>query len=121
MKKTFLITAALGCCLMFCFAIIADLNGKWSGALKTPDGNEFPLNYVFKVDGGVLTGSAVSPQGELPFTNGKTDGTTFSFTLTINDTEIKNSGKYYAAADSIGLDIDYNGNKAHTTLKRSAN
>jgi len=106
---------------MFCFAIIADLNGKWSGVLKTGDGNEIPLNYVLKVDGGVLTGAAVSPQGELPFTNGKTDGTTFSFILSFNGTDIKNSGKYYAAADSIGLDIDFNGNKAHTTLKRSAN
>jgi hypothetical protein len=121
MKRNFLITAALGCCFIFCFALIADLNGKWSGILKIGGGNEFPLNYVFKVDGSVLTGSAVSPQGELPFTDGKTDGTNFSFTLSVNGTDIKNSGKYYAAADSIGLDIDFNGNKSHTTLKRSAN
>ena len=121
MKRNFLITAALGCCFIFCFAIIADMNGKWSGALKMADGNEFPLNYAFKVDGGILTGAAISPQGDLPINSGKTDGTNFSFILPINGVDVKNSGKYYAAGDSIGLDIDYNGNKAHATLKRSTN
>ena len=34
---------------MVCFAIVADLAGKWTGSLKTPDGNEFPLTYNFHV------------------------------------------------------------------------
>ena len=122
MKTRIFTTVALVCSFVVCFAMVAaDINGKWTGALKMGDGNEFPLNYVFKSDGTNLTGAAVSPQGELPITNGKITGTDFSFTLTINGTDIKNSGRYYAAGDSLGLDIDYNGNKAHCTLKRSAN
>ncbi|MDP9046771.1 MAG: glycoside hydrolase [Bacteroidota bacterium] len=117
MKKIF-ITTALLCCFVVCFAIIADFTGKWKGSITTPDGNEFPLTYVLKVDGDKLTGTAQSPQGEVPINDGKISGADFSFSLSVNGTDIKHTGKYYAAADTAGLDIDFNGMKFHTTLKR---
>jgi len=121
MKRKFFITTALLFCLVACFAfaIVADLTGKWTGILKTPDGNEFPLNYTFKADGNQLTGMASSPNGDVPFTDGKINGSDFSFTLSFNGTDIKNTGKFYPQADSVGMDIDFNGTKMHTTLKRS--
>lgn len=119
MKKRIFTTTALVCCFVVCFAIAADLTGKWTGTLKTPDGNEFPLTYVLKVDGDKLTGTGQSPQGEVPISDGKVTGTDFAFNLSVNGTDVKHTGKYYAAADSIGLDIDFNGMKFHTTLKRS--
>jgi len=119
MKKRIFTTTALVCCLMVCFAI-ADLAGKWTGTLKTPDGQEFPLTYTLKTDSGKLSGSVSSPQGEVPISNGKLiDANNFTFTLSVNGTDITNTGKYYPAADSIGMDIDFNGTKMHTTLKRS--
>ena len=120
MKKRIFTTTALVCCLMVCFAIAADLAGKWTGTLKTPDGQEFPLTYTLKTDSGKLSGSVSSPQGEVPISNGKLiDANNFTFTLSVNGTDITNTGKYYPAADSIGMDIDFKGAKMHTTLKRS--
>ena len=63
MNKKILITAALLLCFAAAFAWFADVNGKWTANLKTPDGNEFPLNYTLKSDGSVLTGTVESPQG----------------------------------------------------------
>jgi hypothetical protein len=119
MKRKIFTTVALVCCFVVCFAIAADLAGKWTGTLKAPDGNEYPLTYVFKTDSGKLTGTGSSPQGDVPITEGKIiNGTDFSFNIAVNGVDIKNTGKYYPAADSIGLDIDYNGMKFHATLKR---
>ena len=120
MKKRIFITVALVCCIMVCFAIAADLAGKWTGTLKTPDGNELPLTYTFKTDSGKLTGMASSPQGDINITEGKLlSATDFTFTVPVNGTDIKHTGKFYPEADSIGMDIDFNGAKMHMTLKRS--
>lgn len=121
MKRKIFTTAALVCCVAVCLAAaIADMTGKWTGSLVAPDGNTYPLNYTFKVDGTTLTGTGSTPEGEVAIANGKVDGDTFSFTIPVNGTDIKNSGKFYAAADSAGLDIDFNGMKFHSTLKRAA-
>jgi hypothetical protein len=121
MKRKIFTTTALVCCIMVCFAIAADLAGKWTGTLKTPDGNEIPLNYDLKTDSGKLTGTAATPEGEVPITDGKLlNATDFSFNVSVNGADYKHTGKFYPAADSIGLDIDANGMKFHTTLKRDA-
>ena len=118
MKTKIFTTAALVCCFMVSFAIIAGLAGKWTGTLKSPDGSDFTLTYAFKTDSGKLTGSVSSPQGEIPITEGKLDGDNFGFNVDVGGTTVKNTGKLYDAADSIGLDIDFGGQKFHTTLKR---
>jgi len=121
MKRKIFTTVALVCCVMVCFAIAADLAGKWSGSIKTPDGNEVPLSYTFKTDSGKLTGIATSPQGDVPISDGKIiSATDFTFNLSFNGTDIKHTGKFYPDADSIGMDIDFNGQKFHTTLKRDS-
>ena len=121
MKRKIFTTAALVCCIMVCFAIAANLAGKWTDTLKTPDGNEFPLTYTFKTDSGKLTGIASSPQGDVAITEGKLiTATDFTFNLSVNGSDIKHTGKFYPDADSIGMDIDFMGNKMHTTLKRSS-
>ena len=122
MKRKIFTTIALVCCIMVCFAIAGDLAGKWTGTLKTPDGNEIPLSYVLKTDSGKLTGTAATPEGEVPITDGKLlNATDFSFNVSVNGADFKHTGKFYAAGDSVGLDIDANGMKFHTTLKRGAN
>ena len=118
MKIKIFTTTALVCCFVVCFAIIADLSGKWTGSLHAPDGNDYPLNYNFKVDGDKLTGTGESQQGTVPITDGKVSGTDFSFTIDAGGVALKNTGKFYAEADSCGLDMDYNGIKMHATLKR---
>ncbi len=120
MKKKIFSTLALVCCIMVCFAIAAGLAGKWSGSVKTPDGNEFPLTYTFKTDSGKLTGMVQTPQGEVNLSDGKLNGNDFSFNVSANGMDIKHTGKFYPDADSVALDIDFGGQKMHATLKRAA-
>jgi hypothetical protein len=121
MKRKIFTTTALVCCFVVCLAAaIAALSGKWTGTLKAPDGNEYPLNYTFKVDSGKLTGTGQSPQGTVDLTDGKLKGDSLSFSIDVGGVKILNTGKYYSAGDSISLNIDYQGMKMHSTLKRAA-
>lgn len=119
MKRKILFTTALLCCFVAAFAYFADLNGNWKGILTAPDGNEYPLNYTFKVDGDKLTGTGQSPQGAVDLTDGKIKGDSLFFNIDVNGVQVLNSGKYYTAGDSISLTLDYQGMKMHTTLKRA--
>src|SRR5690242_19336509 len=42
----------------------ADLNGKWRGDLKTPNGDNLEINLNFHVDGEKLTGTVTNTYGE---------------------------------------------------------
>ena len=117
MKLKLLITTALVCCFMICMAIVADLTGKWTGSIHTPDGNDLPVTYNFKADGTTLTGTAESPQGTIPIDNGKIDGSNFSFKVTVSGMDYPHTGTMYA--DSCGVDIDFGGQKAHFKIIRA--
>jgi hypothetical protein len=97
----------------------ADVSGKWEGTVVIPDGNPVPLTYDFKIEGDKLTGSIETPQGDLPITDGKVEGKTFTFAVDVSGHTIKTQGKYYAEADSVGLDIDFGGDKTHSKLLRA--
>ena len=119
MKRKLFITAALLSCFAVAFAAFADLNGNWAGTLAAPDGNEYPLNYTFKIDNDKLTGTGGSPQGPVDITEGKVKGDSLSFAVDVNGVKVLNSGKYFSAGDSISLNVDYQGFKKHSTLKRA--
>ena len=117
--KKILITAAFVCTFVAAFAYFADLNGKWSGVLNAPDGNQYPLNYTLKADGDKLTGTGESQQGSAELTKGSVKGDSLFFHIDVGGVDVINTGKYYTAGDSIGLTIDYQGYKMHATLKRA--
>jgi hypothetical protein len=116
MKRKLFTTALLVGCFMVCLAAIADLNGKWTGKVDI-GGTEYPLSYNFKVEGDKLTGTALTPEGDVPLNNGKTDGTTFSFSISTSGMDIPHTGKFYG--DSTTVDLDVNGAKSHAVLKRA--
>jgi hypothetical protein len=118
MKKKLSNPIALISCFLVVIAVIVDLNGKWAGTLTTPDGNSLNVAYNFKVDGANLSGTAESPAGVVTIDSGKVSGDTFKFQVTVDGNIYPHSGKIYA--DSCGLDIDFGGQKVHTTLKRIA-
>jgi hypothetical protein len=118
MKAKLFVSALLTCGFVFGMALYADMSGKWSGSLNTPNG-VFPLDYVFKVEGTKLTGSVTTPQGDLALTDGKTDGKNFSFNVDVNGALIKTDGKYYAEGDTVALDVDFGGAKSHSKLIRA--
>jgi len=117
MKRKIFATGAFLLCFAVCFAIANSINGKWGGSVNV-DGTDYPLTYTFKADSGKITGMVDVAQGTSTITDGKIDGNTFTFNTSVNGTDVPHKGKFYPEADSIGMDIDYNGMKLHTTLKR---
>ncbi len=118
MKRKTIITTLLLCCFIACFAAIADMNGKWAAVFNAPDGNQYPLSYTFKIDGGKLTGTLEASGMTVPIDSGKVTGDSVKFSITVQGTEYVHKGKYYTAGDSIAMDVSFEGNKSHTTLKR---
>ena len=110
-------TVILLCCFLTGFATVENLNGKWTGTLKTDQGDEYQLLYNFKINGTELSGTAKTPKGELPINDGKITGSTFTFNVMINNMEIDHSGKFYG--DSVGVDISMGDIKSHATLTRT--
>ena len=118
MKRKIFTTALLSCCFMICMAaVFADMNGKWVGAIATPDGNSIDVSYNFKVDGDKLTGTATSQMGDTPLENGKIKGDEFTFSVNVSGTEYPHKGKAYA--DSCAIDIDFGGSSSHFIVKRA--
>ena len=76
------------------------IDGKWKGEIQGPNGT-FDLTYNFHVVGDSLTGSVESPMGEIPISNGKVDGKTFSFDTSFNEMTI--SHQCTVMGDSISM------------------
>ena len=117
MKSKIITTTLLLFVFLAGFATLENLNGKWTGLLKTDQGDEYPLLYNFKIDGDQLTGTAKTPKGDLPINDGKIVGDSFTFNVIISGMEIDHSGKFYG--DSVGVDIKMGDAKSHATLKRA--
>jgi len=115
MKKT-IITVMMSVCFLAFSQATGDLNGKWTGLLKTDEGREFPLLYDFKIQGNQLTGTAKTPDGDRPINDGKIEGTDFTFNVAIGKMVIEHSGKFYG--DSVGVDLSLGDQSSHATLKR---
>ena len=121
MKKNTII-----CCLLLsCFAAaymataLADMNGKFSGNLIGSDGNDHPLTYTFKVDGNKLTGDLETQESKVAIDSGKVTENVITFSVAIDGGTFPHKGTYYAQGDSIGMDVNFSGKKAHTTLQRA--
>lgn len=98
-------------------ALAAGLDGQWLGTVETPNG-PLELTYTFKVEGANLTGSIASQMGELPISNGKVDGDSFSFDLELQETVIEHEG--LLSGDSIKLKSIGPWGENEMTLTRAA-
>ena len=78
---------------------------------------ELQVTYNFKVDGEQLTGTEESPAGVVIVDNGRVTGDAFSFKVTVDGNAYPHAGRI--AADACELDIDFGGQKVHSTLGRS--
>ncbi|MDQ6901606.1 MAG: glycoside hydrolase [Bacteroidota bacterium] len=115
-SKLFTMSALFACIIVLIAAAIADLNGRWKGTIKVPDGSEIQAVYNFKVDGDKLTGTAESPSGVVAIDSGKVAGNSFSFQVTVDGNDYNHKGIMYD--DSCGVDIDFGGQLVHTTIMR---
>jgi len=121
MKRKMLIVLALVCCAIAGLAaVFADVNGKWTGTFSGPDGNPIDVTYTLKADGDNLTGEAVAQGITLKLDSGKINGDDFKFSITnTQGIVIPHVGKYISQGDSISMNVDYQGFKMHSTLKRT--
>lgn len=62
----------------------ADVNGKWTGDVNTPDGQTISLTFNFKLDGDKVTGTVSGPTGDIDISDGKMDGETLQFGLSVD-------------------------------------
>ena len=122
MKTLLSICAALVMTLGTVSVRAADVTGTWSGEMKTPDGQSFPLTFTFKQDGVTLTGTVQGPQGDpIAISEGKVDGDKISFKVSFNGMVISHEGTI--KGDQITLtsksdQSDFPGGEM--TLKRAA-
>jgi hypothetical protein len=75
---------ALGLLLAAAPAFAADVDGKWTGSIDTPNGPVMVV-FNFKADGAKLTGTNIGPDGNaIPLKNGKVDGNNIAFSIDIS-------------------------------------
>ena len=117
MKKTIIVTLLIISSIGAGLAMIADLTGKWSGTLNSPDGNTSQIDYIFKAEGSKLTGTAESAFGNASIENGKITDKEVTFNINLNGLDLAHKGTLFT--DSIALDIDYKGRPLHVILKRA--
>jgi hypothetical protein len=65
-------------------AFAADVDGKWTGSVSTPNG-DIPQTFNFKANGAALSGSLeFMPGMEIPISEGKVEGNNISFSVTLD-------------------------------------
>lgn len=108
--------------LLVSAAFAADVDGKWTGTMSTPNG-DVPVGFTFKADGAKLDGSTMGPDGkEIKIADGKVDGSNITFTVTIDfqGMPIMMNYKGAVAKDQIKFMIDIFGMPFDLTVKRAS-
>ena len=102
-----------------CFA--ADVDGKWTGSMNTPNG-DVPVNFTFKADGAKLTGTTSGPAGEINIADGKVEGDKISFSVTFDFGGMPFTMNYSGAVakDQIKFTIDIFGMPVELMVKKAS-
>jgi opacity protein-like surface antigen len=98
------------------FAAVLGITGKWKGNLDMGDGGH-EVTYTFNADGEKLTGNVEAAGTTYNITEGKIKGDSLLFNVDYNGESIPHTAKCYA--DSIGLNINVNGQIFHVQLKHA--
>jgi autotransporter translocation and assembly factor TamB len=83
MRKRIVVFSAIVmlACLTAATANATDLNGKWKGDMKTPNGDSMEINFNFQVTGEKVTGTVANSYGEEQITEGVLKGDAISFVI----------------------------------------
>lgn len=102
-----------------CFA--ADVDGKWTGNMATPNG-DVPVNFTFKAEGATLSGTTSSPAGDIKIADGKVDGNNVSFSVTFDFGGMPLTMNYrgVVAKDEIKFAIEVFGMPLELTVKKTS-
>jgi len=102
-------------------AVAADVDGKWSGTITTPNG-DVPVGFTFKADGAMLTGTTTGPDGaDVPIKNGKVEGSNISFVVSLDfgGMPLELSYKGVVSPAEIKLTIDFMGMPFDLVVKKA--
>jgi hypothetical protein len=97
-----ILTLAVAVLVFAVAAPAADISGKWTAQFDTQIGQQ-SYTYEFKVEGGKLTGKAISQNGESAIQEGKVSGDEITFVenMKYQDQEIRIAYKGKIAGDEI--------------------
>jgi hypothetical protein len=112
---------ALGLFLIAGIALAADIDGKWTGSVDGMGGDPMTINYTFKANGNVLTGSTTGMDGkDVQIKDGKINGNNVSFNVSFDmgGQDFKLDYKGVLSGDSLKLTFDMMGQPSDLTLKR---
>ena len=119
--KNLLAKICLTSVLLAVSAFAADVDGKWTGTVSTPNG-DFPQAFTFKADGAKLTGSMTGMDGmDIAIKDGKVDGANISFNVTLDfgGMPFMLSYKGVVSKDQIKLSGDASGQAFELVVKKS--
>ena len=111
-----------GLVLMTASAFAADIDGKWSGSVDTPNG-AVTIGYSFKAEGAALSGSMTGPDGaEVKIADGKLDGNKLSFNVTLDFGGMPITLAYTGVVSGADLKLtaDFGGMPFEMALKKAA-
>ena len=82
-----------------------DLNGKWKGAMKTPNGDMLEINLDFHLNGEQLTGTVTNSYGEEQITEGAVKGDAISFIIMAGGGQFKITYKGKVAGEDLKFNV----------------
>jgi hypothetical protein len=102
-----IVALVIGVFLLASPAFAGDVDGRWTGTMSTL-GGEFPITFVFKGDGGTLTGYMIGMEGgQIPIVDGKIDGDKISYNVTVDfgGMSLRMLYKGIVSSDEIKFDV----------------
>jgi hypothetical protein len=108
-------------CLFAVSALAADIDGKWTYEMTTPNGDKREGAFNFKADGDKLNGTVSSMRGETPISEGKISGDEISFAVVrnFNGQERKMQYKGKIVGNELKLNTSFGERSIEITAKRA--
>ena len=107
---------------LLCAAVIfaADVTGKWTGTVETPNGTR-DVTMNLKADGSALTGTVSGRNGDTEIKDGKINGDDISFTVirNFNGNEIKQNYTGKVSGNTIKFKYQMRDREIELTVKRA--
>ena len=104
-NRIFVFSAIVMLACLAAVASAADLNGKWKGDMKTPNGDALEINFNFQVNGEKLTGTVANSYGEEQITEGTVKGDAISFIILAGGGQFKIVYKGKVVGDDVKFNV----------------
>ena len=121
MRKRIVVFSAIVmlACLTAATANATDLNGKWKGEMKTPNGDSVEINFNFQVSGEKVTGTVANSYGEEQITEGVLQGDAISFVVLAGGGQFKITYKGKVVGEELKFNVTIGDmGEAELTAKR---